>query len=124
MDPELKDLLVDKFTRDNFIKANQMVTDNIFGRTEVITKATSKMDLKMDMEYGNFLQAIVTNTRDNMFKVKSKDMVYLRGILEISIKETTLKMKEKAMDKCIGLMEVIIKVIGIKELKTEKVDML
>lgn len=57
-----------------------------------------------------------------MSQAKSMAMAYLRGTLEIFIKEIISKMNAKVMDRCIGLMEAITKETGIKVCKKEKVN--
>lgn len=52
---------------------------------------------------------------------KSMDMVFSHGMRETFTKGTTSKMSVKAMVRCTGLMAVIIKEIGIKATKKDRV---
>lgn len=121
MDLGQKDSHVEKFIRDNSIKVNRTVMDNIFGLMEAITKEISKTVSKMVREYGSYLQEIVINMKVSMLKAKNRAMESLLGILETSTKEIILRMKEKALGRCLGLMEAIIKETGTKVSKKEKV---
>jgi hypothetical protein len=61
------------------------------------------------MEYGKKGLAIVINMRGSIKMIKSGDLVFSLGLLEICIKEIIMVMLETDMVKCIGQMEVIIK---------------
>lgn len=75
------------------------------------------------MGFGSYLRGIATNTKDSMYKAKSRAMAFSLGMQATSTRGTTFKMKEKAMVKCIGLMVATIKVIGIRAPRKEKVEL-
>jgi hypothetical protein len=89
-----------------------MVMDNIFGQMEAIIKGISFAVSEKETEFGRIKLEIVINMRENIYRTKNMVLVFLRGRLEISIKEIIFKMKDQAMAKCFGMMEAIIKVNG------------
>ena len=82
---------------------------NITGHRVVFTKVNSKMALDKVMEYGRKIQDKVINMKEIIFMIKKKVMVYLHGNKVTFIKEIIIMILDRVMDKCIGLMEVIIK---------------
>jgi hypothetical protein len=56
-----------------------------------------------------------------MLMIKNAGMEYSLGQVEIFTKETILMMWDTDLDKCIGMMEVVIKVIGKKVFNMDKV---
>lgn len=106
---------------ENSIKANLMDTGNIIGQMEAITRETFLKEKETDMEYGKDQLVIATSTKESTYRIEKKDMAFLLGTQETSIRAITTMMKEMDMEKCTGLMEVITKVIGIKGCKKAKV---
>lgn len=53
--------------------------------------------------------------------IRNMELEFLHGLLAISIRETSLKMKDKVTERCIGLMVVLTKVNGLGVFNTEKV---
>lgn len=62
---ELRDLPVDKYTKDSSTKENQTGMESITGQTEAIIKAILRTASNKDTVFGNFLQELAINTKDN-----------------------------------------------------------
>lgn len=122
MEKELRNLQMEIYIKENFIKENHRVMDNIFGKMGVSIKEILKMVNEKDSEYGKEIKEIVINMRDNMCKIKKMDMVSFLGQAAIFIKVIMLMTKDKAMDKCIGWMEATTKVNGSKGPMRDKVN--
>ena len=75
----------------------------------------------METVYGKEAQAIRINMKGFTKMIKNVVMVFSHGQVEMSIKAIILMICAMAMEKCIGTMEVVTKVIGKKESNTEKV---
>ena len=75
------------------------------------------------MECGKNQQEIVISMRESIVKIRSKAMGYLPGQVETSIKDTIDKTLDMDLDKCTGVMEATIKVTGLMESRTERVYM-
>ena len=98
---------------------NHQGMDNIIGKMVVISKVNFLTDYVMVQEYGKRVQDITINIKANMKMIKKMDMEYLHGLQEMYIKEIINQMLEMDMDKCIGVMVVIIKGNGEVEYKME-----
>lgn len=98
---------------------NHQGMDNIIGKMVVISKVNFLTDYVMVQEYGKRVQDIMINIKANMKMIKKMGMEYLHGLQEMYIKEIINQMLEMDMDKCIGVMEVIIKGNGEVEYKME-----
>ena len=61
------------------------------------------------------------NMKEIIFMIKKKVMVYLHGNKVTSTKEIIIMILDRVMDRCIGLMEVIIKDNGDMDSKKVKV---
>ncbi len=67
----------------------------------------------MEKAFGNEEWATPINIKDNINKIKNKDMEYLFGKMVMYIKEIFQMTCEMVTVKCIGLMENFIKVNGL-----------
>ena len=108
-----------------FIKAsmrmeNLEVQDNITGKIKAISKDILRMDFAVDREYGREELQILINMMVNIKMIKSGDMEYSHGLMEIYIKEIIQLISGRAMVICIGIMVATIKESGLKESKMEK----
>lgn len=74
------------FIKGNIVRESHQVLGNIIGEMEATLKVNLKQGWEMGREYGKDLQEIAINMRDNIKMIKSKDMGYLVGQQEISIK--------------------------------------
>jgi len=70
-------------------KANFMDLDNTIGKMAVIIKVNSRRVFVMGMEFGRRIQVKVTNTKENFVIIKKKDMVFIRGDVDIYTKGIT-----------------------------------
>lgn len=102
------------------MKGNQMVMVSIFGQMAVSIKEHSKMVLDKAMVYGRNHQATVINTKVIMSETRNKVMASSIGHQAISTKVITSKISGMAMEKCFGMMAVIIKDSGAKAIRKEK----
>ena len=57
--------------------------------------------------------------REDIKMIKSMAMENFNGIQAVNIRETMFRILKKVMAKCIGLMELFIEVIGMKDSKME-----
>lgn len=103
------------------MKESLVGTENITGKTEVITRDLSRRVLERVMESGKNPLETVINMKESTLLAKRKDMVFSLGITAIYTKETIIKMFVKAMERCTGLMEVITRGNGRAAFKKEKV---
>lgn len=75
----------------------------------------------MGMVCGNVVQAIQINIKVYIKMIKNAVMVFSLGQVAMFIKEIILMICVMATEKCIGVMEVVTKVIGKKEFSMDKV---
>lgn len=73
------------------------------------------------MECGRKVQEVATNIKVNIYKIKNMDMVFFHGPLVTFTKEIMKKTYELVLGRCIGMMEVIIRVNGRMEFNMAKV---
>lgn len=75
----------------------------------------------MVMVCGNVVQAIQINIKVSIKMIKNAVMAFSLGRVAMFIKAIILMICAMAMEKCIGAMEVVTKVIGRKEFSMDKV---
>jgi hypothetical protein len=74
----------------------------------------------MDKECGKkMIKKILISMREDIKMIKSMAMENFNGIQAVNIRETMFRILKKVMAKCIGLMELFIEVIGMKDSKME-----
>jgi len=74
----------------------------------------------MDKECGKkMIKKILISMREDIKMIKSMAMENFNGIQAVNIRETIFRILKKVMAKCIGLMELFIEVIGMKDSKME-----
>ncbi len=75
----------------------------------------------MDKECGKkMIKKILISMREDIKMIKSMAMENFNGIQAVNIRETIFRILKKVMAKCIGLMELFIEVIGMKDSKMEQ----
>ena len=75
----------------------------------------------MDKECGKkMIKKILISMREDIKMIKSMAMENFNGIQAVNIRETMFRILKKVMAKCIGLMELFIEVIGMKDSKMEQ----
>ena len=65
------------------------------------------------------IKKILISMREDIKMIKSMAMENFNGIQAVNIRETMFRILKKVMAKCIGLMELFIEVIGMKDSKME-----
>ncbi len=67
----------------------------------------------MEKEYGKeAIKKYAITIKDNTKMTKNQDMEYINGLQEIIIKVIFLMIWDMDKERCIGMMEVIIKEVG------------
>ena len=112
MGQELKNLLVETFTKGSIKTENLMDTDSITGTTEVIIKAVLKTASAAAMEYGKETKVLAINMKASSSIIKNKDMEYIPGNAGIYTKAIIIKICVMVMARFSGKMEVSIEDFG------------
>jgi len=84
---DVKNLLMDATIKVIIRMESLMVQDVILGQMENITKENGLMGLSMALECGEVIEEIPTKENGNL--VNLRVMVYIHGLMEISIKDNS-----------------------------------
>ena len=109
------------YTEEDMWTENLQDLDSIIGQMEAISKEHLRMASEMDRAFGRKQQEIATNMRDSTKMIKKQDTAYLRGVMEMFIRETTRTIWGTGMERCTGMMAVFIREIGWMEPRMVKV---
>ena len=112
MAKDCKNSQMETSTRDFMYKENLPDSVNITGQMEATLKVHLGRVYVRVMVYGRKDQEIVINIRGNTWMIKNQVMVFSHGRVEMYTREIMRMTQEMVMGKCIGWMEVSIKVIG------------
>lgn len=91
-----------------------------YGLINQAFKGNLKMEKEMEMVFGKAI--LVINILGHIRTISNMDKVNFIGDLVMFTKDNLFMTKDKAMAKCIGKMEAIIKACGIKEFNMVKVN--
>jgi hypothetical protein len=91
MEKELKNLYQGIFIRDNSLRGSHKVMDNTFGKMVASIRESLGKVLGKEVGYGGGQSGMEINMRGNMFEIRSKDMEYTIGILEMCTKVIILR---------------------------------
>lgn len=96
---------------------NLMEKENILGKlVKFMLESSSKVKNKAKVN-GKVIETMsnLINMKVNIIMIKNMERVFTLGQVEILIRVILLKMKDKEMVQCYGLMEVCMKESGQKE---------
>ena len=122
MDKGYRSLLMETTIKVCMKVENLQVMVNITGQWEASLKAIFRMDWEMAMVCGKEVLEIQTNTKDNIRKIRRKDMEFFHGRMEIFTKEISWTIKGMAMEKCTGTMVPFSRVNGNMAYNSDKVQ--
>ena len=106
------------------LMVNMMEKVSTFGVMELFILETLLMEKNKERVNGKVIEIIIYATlmKVSLNKIRKVVTVFSRGKVEMFIKENIEMLTEKVMEKCIGQMEAITMVNGIKTFKMDSVE--